>query len=306
MIDLKRALTESTIKNIVPREVDKIIVQLVEYDNPLRKNLPRKKGSGAAYYVNRRTAATTSAVFVADTDDLTESTGTYAQAEFVYRTLGVQGKVTRKSQAIGANYVDLLAAEMEAKADEFRDKEEWAYLWGDHSSDSNAFDGLWKSCNSANKIAAGSSATGGDLTLDLMDQMLDAIRGTPKLIVCSKRSRRRLNALLQAQQQFVNTVEIKGGFRVMSYNGIPVLISSQIPDTCTVNASCSDISALTGGTLSAIFAVDTSKVFVAELTPLTVVPLAKTSSQYDAFDIICDETLVVTDDKAISMIVGVR
>ena len=306
MIDLKRALTESTIKDIVPREVDKIIVQLVEYDNPLRKNLPRKKGSGAAYYVNRRTAAATAAVFVADTDDLTESTGTYSQAEFVYRTLGVQGKVTRKSQAIGANYVDLLAAEMEAKADEFRDKEEWAYLWGDHSSDSNAFNGLWKSCNSANKIAAGSSSTGGDLTLDLMDQMLDAIRGTPKLIVCSKRSRRRLNALLQSQQQFVNTVEIKGGFRVMSYNGIPVLISSQIPDTCTVNSNCTDITALTGGTLSAIFAVDTSKVFVAELTPLTVVPLAKTSSQYDAFDIICDETLVVTDDKAISMIVGVR
>ena len=92
----------------------------------------------------------------------------------------------------------------------------------------------------------------------------------------------------------------------MSYNGIPVLISSQIPDTCTVNSNCTDITALTGGTLSAIFAVDTSKVFVAELTPLTVVPLAKTSSQYDAFDIICDETLVVTDDKAISMIVGVR
>ena len=30
MIDLKRALTESTVKDIVPREVDKIIVQLVE------------------------------------------------------------------------------------------------------------------------------------------------------------------------------------------------------------------------------------------------------------------------------------
>lgn len=268
--------------------------------------MKRKKGSGAAYYVNRRTPSSTAATFVGDTDDLTESTGTYTQVAFNYKTLGVQGKVTRKARAIGADYVDLLAAEMEAKAEEFKDKEEWAYLWGDASTDSKAFNGLWKLCDDDNKIKAGSDSGGGALTLDLMDQAIDAVRGNPDLIICSKRTRRRLNALLQAQQQFVNVTEVKGGFKVLSYNGIPVLVSSNVPDTLTVAVDCSDIAGLTGGTLSTLFVLDSSKVFVAELTPLKVEPLGKVSSQYDAFDIYCDEVLVATDAMAISMIIGIQ
>jgi len=306
MIDLRRALTASDISNIVPKEVSKVVEQLVEYHNPLRANLKRVKGSGAAYYVNRRTAATTAAVFVSDTEDFTESTGSYTQVTFTYKTLGVQGKITRKARAIGADYIDLLAAEMEAKAAEFKDKEDWAYIWGDSSTDSNAFDGIWKQCDSSNVIAPASTSSGGALTLDLLDQAIDAVRGNPDLIICSKRTRRRINALLQAQQQFVNVTEVKGGFKVITYNGIPVLVSSNIPDTIQVNADCSDIVSLTAGTLSALFVLDTSKVFVAELTPLTVEPLGKTSSQYDAFDIYCDEVLVVTDTKAIAAIIGIQ
>jgi len=34
--------------------------------------------------------------------------------------------------------------------------------------------------------------------------------------------------------------------------------------------------------------------------------LGKTSSQYDAFDIYCDEVLVVTDTKAIAAIIGIQ
>jgi len=306
VLDLKRALTASEVEGIIPKEVDKIIQKLVEYNNPLRQNLPRKPGSGSAYYVNRRTASGTPAVFVNDTEEFTEATGTYTQVSFEYKTIGTQGKITRKARKIGANYVDLLAAEMEAKAEEVRDKEDWALLWGDKTADSKQFDGLYKLCDSSNIFGAGDSAAGGAITAELLDEAIDAVRGNPDMIICSKRTRRRINALLQQFQRFVNTVEVKGGFKLLSYNGIPIYISSNVPDTIQVNSDCTAITGLTGGTLSALFIVDTSKVFVAELTPLKVEPLAKSSSQFDAFDIYEDITLVATDAKAISCIIGIQ
>ncbi len=310
--ELRRALAENTgsgyegIADILPKEVDKIITQMVEHLNPLRQNLPRKPGSGAGVYINRRTPGSTKASFYADTDSFDEETGTYDQVSFLYKTIGTQGKVTRKARATGAKYVDILTAEMEAKAEDFKDKEEYAIIWGDSSSNSKEFDGLYALCDSSNIIAAGSDATGGNLTLSLMDEAMDAIRGTPSLIVCSKRTRRRIRALLQTQQRFINMTKVRGGFEVLSYNEVPILVSNQIPDTQQVSSSGATITSLTGGSLSSLFIVDTSKVFISELTPLTVQPLAKESSQYDKFDIYADEVLVARDPLAVSAIVGIR
>jgi len=310
--ELRRALAENTgggyegIADILPKEVDKIITQMVEHLNPLRQNLPRKPGSGAGVYINRRTPGATKAAFYSDTDSFDEETGTYAQVAFLYKTIGTQGKVTRKARAIGAKYVDLLTAEMEAKAEDFRDKEEYAICWGDSDADSKEFDGLYKLCDASNIIPAGSNSSGGDLTLALLDQALDAIRGMPGMIVCSKRTRRRIRALMQTQQRFINTVKVRGGFEVLSYNEVPILVSNQIPDTQQVSATCATITSLTGGSLSTLFVVDSEKVYISELTPLNVQPLAKESSQYDKFDIFADEVLVARDPLAISCIIGIK
>jgi len=308
MLDLKRelvrSLTESDISAIIPKEVDKIIESMVEHKNPLRQNLPRKPGSGAGVPINQRTGSSTEPKFYGDTDSFDESTGSYSQVVFTYKTIGCQGKVTRKARAIGANYVDLLANEMEEKAQEFRDKEEWGYFWGDATTYPKQFDGLDKLTHSDNRFAVGGSG-GGNLTLELMDQAIDAVRGTPDMIVCSKRTRRRLRALLQTQQRFVNTVKVKGGFELMSYNDIPIYISNQIPDTLKVDTDGKTVTSLTAGTLSALFILDTEKVYVSELTPLTIKPLAKTSSQFDRFDIYADEVLVVRNPYACAEIVGI-
>lgn len=308
MLDLKRelirSLSESDITAIIPKEVDKIIESMVEHKNPLRQNLPRKPGSGAGVPVNRRTSASTEPTFYGDTDPFDESTGSYSQVVFTYKTIGCQGKVTRKAQAIGAHYADLLANEMEERAQEFRDKEEWGYFWGNVSTDPKQFDGLNVLTHDDNRIAAG-DATGGSLTLDMLDQVVDAVRGTPDMIVCSKRTRRRIRALLQTQQRFVNTTKVKGGFELMSYNDVPIYVSNQIPDTIQVDTDGKTIVSITAGTLSALFILDTEKVYVSELTPLTIKPLAKTSSQYDLFDIYADEVLVVRNPYACAEIVGI-
>ena len=62
--------------------------------------LPRRPGQGNAAYINRR-APGSAADWVADTDAVTEATGTYTQVSFPYKTLATRGKVTRKLQATG-------------------------------------------------------------------------------------------------------------------------------------------------------------------------------------------------------------
>ena len=121
MVDIQKALDISGAGSVLMQPViDKVVAQLVDYRNPLRQNLPRKPGSGNAWILNRRTpTGGTPAQWVLDTEDITEDVGTYEQFSFYYKTLAARGKVTRKLQAVGRTYADVLADELEARALEF-------------------------------------------------------------------------------------------------------------------------------------------------------------------------------------------
>jgi len=287
--------------------IDPIIADMLNYENPLRQNLPRKKGSGSVYTVKRRQSLGTSgAAWVSDTDSISEATGTYSSVSFEYKTIATRGRVSRKLIAEGKDYFDLLSEEIEAKTNEFKVVEEDAYI------NANAVDtepkkplGLIKQLSDTGRVinlySGGASAA---LTLQALDRALDECKGTPSLIIMSKAMRRKLQSLLQVYQRWIDKTEVKGGFRVLAYNEIPVLVSSAISDEYQVNAS--GIVGLTGGDSSAIFVINTDEVFVAELTPVTIQPLAKTTTQYDEFEIVCDETLVLRNPETCVMVIGVN
>ena len=88
----------------------------------------------------------------------------------------------------------------------------------------------------------------------------------------------------------------------MSYNEIPIYVSTNITDTCTFSGSA--ITSSTGASTSVIFILSTQDVFMGVLTEVTVQPLAKSSSQFDEFDIYADEALVVKNYKGLSQIIG--
>jgi hypothetical protein len=285
-------------------EIDRIIAQIREYKNPLFSNLPRRRGSGDAWYVNRRTPGSTSAQFVGDTDAITEDTGAYTQVTFAYKTIGAKGKVSRRLQAQGRSYTDVLATEIEAKTLDFKDYEDWAYIWGSVSADADQFDGL-NTLVSGSQVVAITTATGGDdLTLEKMDELIDTCAFDPDLLVCSKTGRRKLNGLIQANQRYPNVVEIRGGAKVIAYNDIPLLVSTNITDTMTFSGT--DVTASTGGSTSAILALDTTYLWVAELTPITIEALGKASSQYDEFEIYCDEVVVLSNTLACAKLAGLK
>jgi len=299
-----RAISETNVDGVLEQPVvQKDITALVDYQNALRQSIPRKPGSGTEWLLNRRTAGSTVGAFYADTDSISEGTSTYARASFPYKTLATQGKVTRKAQAEGRNYTDILMDEITAKVDDFRDLEDRKLIQADTGNDANAFEGVWELVPSGQKLAMTSTVGGMEVTLNKMDQFIDLNIGNVNMLLCSRSFRRQLESKLQSAQRWVNETEIAGGFRVMTYMGIPVLPTTSIPDTVYYNGTVAPTNSnFIGGTgaTTAVFAIDFQHLWVGELTPFTVLPLAKVSSQYDEFDMFEDITMVLNNTAKIS------
>ena len=294
LTQLKKALDMASGGALQQPLVDRVLQELIEVNNPLRVNLPRKPGSGSAWVLNQRTSRGAGAGFVNDTEEPVENQGAYGQKTFPYQTILDRRKVTRKLQAVGKSLLDVEAEEVENGLQNVRDSEENALVNGDAAVNPKQFNGLRKIIPGGQVVVAG--ANGAPLSLDLLDQAIDLNRGNPTMLIMSKKANRKLNALLQAQQRFVDTMEVKGGFRVQVYNGIPIFRSIWISDGQTQGTAtnCTDI-----------FVLDTSAVWVGELTPLKMVRLAQKSSQGSEFDILEDITLVLANDIKASRLAGV-
>lgn len=269
--------------------------------------LRRPPGTGDAWRVNRRTPGTGPS-FVADNGSISEVAGSYAQGSFTYRTLGARGRVTRKIQATGASFGDVVAGEMVGMTEDFSAVLESACFTGSNAADANSFDGLitLAQATSSQIILQTTNIAGDALTLDKLDETIDAVKGgsnpSDLVIFCSRKGSRLLNGLLQANQQLVGSGEIAGGFRVRTYDGVPIVKSTGLPDTMVSNAS--KFSAFTGGSLTGIVVVNTNYVALPELTPLTVQPLAQIDSQYMEFDLYWDGALAVDNTLGLAILVG--
>ncbi len=274
--------------------VDRVLQELIEVNNPLRQNLSRKPGSGAEWILNQRTARGAASSFVNDTEEPVDTQANYVQKKFSFKTLIQRGKVTRKLQAVGKTLLDIEAEEVNNALQAVRDAEEDAIINGDSSVNPKQFNGLRKLIPAGQTVIAG--VNGAPINLDLMDQAIDLNRGNADMIIMSKKANRKLNALLQAQQRFVDTMEVKGGFRVQVYNGIPILRSIYVSDAQTQG---------TATNATDIFFLDTSAVWIGELTALKMMRLPQKSSQFSEFDIFQDITLVQANDIKVSRLAGV-
>ena len=309
---IKKALNVSGEgSDIVQEQIDTTIALLLNYKNPLRVNMPRKPGSGPAYYCNRRTAiaAGSRGEWVADTDSFTEITGSYTRVEFPYKTIGAKGKVTRKLQAIGKSYVDVLAEEIEARIAEVKTDEEDALINANFTStDSDAPTGLIKQLNDVSQVVTTGSTDGGtSLTLSKMDELIDKCKGEPDAIIMSKKGRRILQTLLQTYQRWVDKVEVEGGFKLLSYNGIPIFVSDGVLDTYYFNGtSLVGTTTTTDKESTLAIAISFDEAFISELTPMTFQLLAKVSTQYDEFEIYSDQAVVVRDYLTGAILAGIK
>ena len=294
--------------------VNRTVQQLTLREFGLQAVLSRKEGKGQAEIINRRTAldAANGGTWVADTGTVTENAGSYAQVEFSFKTLLTKGRVTRKLQATGKTYADVLALEMAGKAEDFANSLENGILLGDSGSNANQCDGFIKLIQDVggDQLISVAGATTANAALDLgkLDAAIDAVKGSAQrgdlVIVGSFAGIRAVNDALQAQQRFNDVTEIAAGFRVRTYDGIPLVITSEMPNDYEFAADSSI--AGNAGTGTALLVMNTRYCWLSELTPTTVMPLAKTSSQYDEFDIYWDDAPVLANTKGASMLTHIE
>ncbi len=252
------------------------VVETIVKDSPVLQELPFIEIVGNVLTYNQE--KTLPAIDFYDVGDTwAESTPTFEQKTASLKIMGGDADVDNFLKATRSNVQDLETAVVELKAKALRDKLEETFVYGDATANPKQFDGLRKLIDTATAsdqvIAAG--ATGATLTLSMLDELIDAVKGgKPGLLLMSRRSRRKINVLVRAAGGMMETDRDKWGNFIQFWDGIPVGVNDWILDTHVVSGSVE--TATTGGSCSTIYAVQFGEGALCGLTApghLTVEPI---------------------------------
>ena len=170
--------------------------------------------------------------------------------------MGGDADVDNFLKATRSNIQDLEGAVVELKAKALRDKLEETFIYGDATANPKQFDGLRglidTTTASDQVIAMGD--TGATLTLDKLDELIDAVKGGKlDMLLMSRRSRRKINALVRAAGGMIDTERDNWGNFIQLWDGIPIGVNDWILDTHVLTGGVE--TATTGGTCSTIYAI---------------------------------------------------
>lgn len=231
------------------------VIETVVKESPVLQVLPFVEIVGNGLTYNQENALPDIDFYdVGDTWD--ESTPTFTQRTANLKIMGGDADVDNFLKATRSNIQDLEAAVIELKSRALKNKFEDTFIYGDSSVNAKQFDGIRKLIDTtqagAQVVAAG--ATGAALTLAMLDQLIDAVKGgKPDILLMSRRSRRKINALVRAAGGMMESDRDKWGNFVQYWDGIPIGVSDWILDTHVVAGSVE--TATTGGACSTVYAL---------------------------------------------------
>ncbi len=232
------------------------VVETIVKDSPVLQNLPFIEivGNGLTYNQEKTLP---NIDFYDVGDEWAESTPTFEQITANLKIMGGDADVDNFLKSTRSNVQDLEAAVIELKAKALRDKFEENFIYGDSGVNSKQFDGLRTliDTESASDQVIAMAATGATLTLNKLDELIDAVKGgKPDMLIMSRRSRRKINALVRAAGGVMaETDRDKWGNFVQLWDGVPIGMNDWILDTHVVGGGVE--TATTGGTCSTIYAV---------------------------------------------------
>ena len=237
---------------------DALLVGVIEEtikECPLLQTMPFIEIVGNALTYNREGTLPSAEWHAVNDDWVTSPTPDFSQQTATLKILGQNADVDDYIKQTRSNIQDIEAAVIEITAKAIRHEIEEKFIYGDSSADANQFDGLCKiiDTGSASDQVIAMAATGATLTLAKIDQLIDAVLGgKPDLLMMSRRSRRKINALARAAGTNLEVGTGKLGDFVQLYNGIPIAINDFILDTHTLSGSVE--TAYTGAANSTIYA----------------------------------------------------
>jgi hypothetical protein len=231
------------------------VVETIVKDSPVLQQLPFVEIVGNGLTYNRENALP-SIDFYDVGDTWAESTPTFTQVTANLKIMGGDADVDNFLKATRSNIQDLEAAVVELKAKALQQKFEETFIYGDSGASAKQFDGLRKIINTGQAgdqvIAMGSS--GNTLTLDKLDELIDAVKGgKPDMLLMSRRSRRKINALVRTVGGMIETNQDKWGNFIQLWDGVPIGVNDWILDTHVLSGGVE--TGTTGGDCSTIYAV---------------------------------------------------
>ena len=231
------------------------VVETIIKESPILQRLPFIEivGNGLTYN-QEKTLPSIDFYDVGDT--WVESTPTFEQKTANLKIMGGDADVDNFIKSTRSNIQDLEAAVIELKAKALRDKFEETFIYGDATANPEQFDGLRNlvDTGTASDQVIAMGDTGATLTLNKLDELIDAVKGGKSdLLLMSRRSRRKINALIRAAGGMMETDRDKWGNFVQFWDGISIGVNDWILDTHVVSGSVE--TATTGGTCSIIYAI---------------------------------------------------
>jgi HK97 family phage major capsid protein len=210
---------------LIPEVVSEGLRRFVELRSPLYAITPKRDWPTNAYIFRQQTALP-AAGFLADGAALgSADASTYSKDTTTMKYIYSRGEVTGPMQKAAGSLFDAMQLEIEAHADAVVREIELNIISGDSGADADEFDGL------LTQISLEHDAVSTALSLSHMDTALDTPAEYPSHAIMSRAMGRKLWSLLQAQQRFIDRVDIEGGFRVPSYNDVPVIRVDNDADT---------------------------------------------------------------------------
>jgi hypothetical protein len=252
------------------------IIETIVKESPILKQMPFIEITGNGLTYNRENTLP-SIDFYDVGDTWSESTPTFSQFTATLKIMGGDADVDNFLKATRSNIQDLEVSTIELKAKALRNKFEETFVYGDSAVSTKQFDGLRKLINTAaagsQVVAAG--ADGDTLTLAMLDELIDAVKGgKPDILLMSRRSRRKVNDLIRTSHGMIETERDKWGTFIQLWNGIPIGVNDWILDTHVVSGSVE--TGTTGGICSTVYAVRFGEDALCGLTApgyLTVEPI---------------------------------
>ena len=212
------------------------VIETIVKESPVLQSLPFIEVVGNGLTYNQENTAPTAA-FYSVGDTWAESTPTFTQVTASLKVLGGDADVDNYLKSTRSNIQDLEAAVVQLKANAVRAKFEDTFINGDTTSDAKAFDGVDKLVTTDQSVSMGTN--GAALTLDKLDELIDkVIEGKPHMLLMSRRSRRKLNALSRAASSgLLVTDRNEFGQMLDYYDGVPIGVCDHISDAKRVGTS---------------------------------------------------------------------
>lgn len=231
-MDIAKAL--STLNSgayLIPEVVEPAIRDYIGKEPRLLNIVNHIPWATNTYFIRKRTALPT-VTWSPDGAALPAAqNSTYDKVSKSVKYVYARGEVTGPEQKAAGSLYDAMALEIEGHSRALAMDLSNKIATGTGSS--NEIEGILHQIStdaSMNALDSGVNAHGGAdqtesaaLTLAMLDEAIDSAEGEADLIVTSRAARRKINSLLQAQQAFNDRVEVAAGFRVLTYDGLPIV-----------------------------------------------------------------------------------